>query len=128
MRQVWWAGVVLVVLVSAAAYVKAEGIKYDPMFGNAWEAARTQKAPRRWLECVIRVTAPVTDQTLSQLAASGFKRRSVVVTKDGGAIITGRIQVRHVTRFLELPFVASVEGGGMGGRKRTQGLKTQGLQ
>ena len=62
--------------------------------------------------------APPTPDEIAQLKATGFQPRSIIHD-----IITGRIQARHVAKFLKLPFVVSVEGGGMGGPKKTQGMK-----
>jgi hypothetical protein len=92
--------------------------KYNPQFGNAWKVALQQKDGKRWLECVIRVEKPPTSDEVAQFKASGFQPRSIIHD-----IITGRIQVRNVDKFLALPFVVSVEGGGMGGPKKTRGLK-----
>lgn len=120
MHNACWGFVFL--MMSGAVGVHAQ-TKYNPQFGDAWVLAQKQHAPRRWLECVIRVKGPITDQTMRPLAATGFKRRSVITTRTGEAIITGRIQVRHVQQLVDLPLVLAIEGGGRGGKKGTQGMK-----
>lgn len=97
---------------------KSGGVKYDPQFGNALEKARARHAYRRVLECVIRLSRPPTPQDMADLKASGFRPRSVIDT-----IVTGSIQVRHAQKLIDLPLVVSIEGGGLGGRKKTQGMK-----
>lgn len=116
MRCAWW-GFCLMVMLTAVT-VGAEGVKYDPQFGNAWEAALRQKAPKRWLECVIRVQRPPTPEEMAQLKAAFFHPRSILHD-----VITGSIRAGHVDQLLKLPFVVSIEGGGMGGPKKTQGMK-----
>lgn len=120
MRIAWWGFVFLMMSGAVGAYAQT---KYNPQFGDAWALAQKQHAPRRWLECVIRVKGPITDQSLRPLAASGFRHRSVIATVTGEAIITGRIQVRHVQQLVDLPLVLAIEGGGRGGKKGTQGMK-----
>lgn len=115
MSKTWWGLFILIMIGSVGAFAAT---KYNPQFGAAWKLALKQKAPQRWLECVIRVKTPPTSDEMSQLKATGFQPRSIIHD-----IITGRIQARHVSRFLKLPFVVSVEGGGMGGPKKTQGMK-----
>lgn len=92
--------------------------KYDSQFGRAWQTALKTHHPRRYLEGTIRTATPPTPDQLQQLRAAGFKYRSVIDT-----ILTGKIQARHVECLLKLPFVVAVEGGGLGGPKRTQGIK-----
>lgn len=135
MCKLWWKIRVMMVLaavvigLSPAVFScpvhgeKAQGVKYDPQFGNVLEAARAQHRTQRWLDSVIRVEAPVTDAMFQQLADAGFQCRSVIVAGDGSAIMTGRIRVRDADQLIALPFVKSIEGGGRGGPKRTQGLK-----
>jgi hypothetical protein len=114
--QITWRGLLLLILMGSAVAFAAT--KYNPQFGTAWQLALKEKAPRRWLDCVIRVQTPPTPDEVAQLKATGFQPRSIIHD-----IITGRIQACHVAKFLKLPFVMSVEGGGMGGPKQTRGLK-----
>ncbi len=119
MRHAWWGFCLIVGLSWIPAFAgMTSGTKYNPQFGNALERARAQHAQKRWLDCVIRLSHPPTPQNIAQLKSTRFRPRSAVDT-----IVTGRIQARHVERFLKLPFVVSVEGGGMGGPKETRGLK-----
>ncbi len=136
MQRAWWGFWLMVIILGCAqvghAYPawslmaartalqpdSAAGVKYGPQFGNAWQAALKAKETHRWLDCVIRLSTPPTDKDIAQLKATGFQPRSIVHD-----IVTGRIQVRDVKRFLKLPLVVSVEGGGMGGPKQTRGLK-----
>lgn len=115
MRKTWWGLLLLILMGSVVAFAAT---KYNPQFGTAWKLALKQKAPKRWLDCVIRVKTPPTSDEIAQLKATGFQPRSIIHD-----IITGRIQAGKVARFLKLPFVVSVEGGGMGGPKKTQGMK-----
>lgn len=115
MRKIWWGLFILLVIGSVGAFAAT---KYNPQFGTAWKLALKQKAPQRWLDCVIRVKTPPTPDEIAQLKATGFQPRSIIHD-----IITGRIRAGKVARFLKLPFVMSVEGGGMGGPKKTQGMK-----
>lgn len=138
MRYTWWGFCLAVVVAGSAplgyAYPSwslvavrsayqpqntgTTGVKYNPQFGKAWQDALKERSPRRWIEAVIRLSTPPTDKDVAQLKAAGFQSRSIVHD-----IVTGRIRARDIKRFLKLPFVASVEGGGMGGLKKPQVLK-----